>query len=80
MSEINQDLNNQYKRVLLDGCAIDYRNRLSLCIINDYYRGRAKKITYQVHCDDSRCVFSKFYTDVDEAILQFLELKGKLKR
>ncbi len=70
----------QYRRVVLDGCGIDYRNRLSVCKITDYKEGVRKRPTYQVHCEDSRFLFSHLYYNINEAMLKFFEIKKKINR
>ena len=35
---------------------------------------------YQVHSDNHKYKFSKFYYDIDRAISKFLEIKYKLKK
>ena len=70
---------NYYRRVLLDGCSIEYK-KLSICDLRDYYNfyRRRKNPIYQVHCDDSKNRFSKIYKDINDAVNIFNEIKKKL--
>lgn len=65
-----------YNEVLLDGCAIEYKD-ISLCKINDYYDRAIKKELYQVHSDNRKFKFSMLYKDPSIAVEKFLEIKGK---
>ena len=80
MNKVTHPSTQEYKQVLLDGCSIDYRNKLTVCKISDYYRGKVKRLVYQVHCSDSRLGFSKFYRTLNEALEKFFELRSNLKR
>ena len=80
MNKVTHPSTQEYKQVLLDGCSIDYRNKLTGCEISDYYRGKVKRLVYQVHCSDSILGFSKFYRTLDEALEKFFELRSNLKR
>ena len=65
-----------YNEVLLDGCAIEYKD-ISLCKINDYYDRAIKKELYQVHSDNRKFKFSMLCQDPSIAVEKFLEIKGK---
>ena len=67
-----------YNKVLLDGCAIEYKD-ISLCKINDYYDRVIRKELYQVHSDNRKAKFSMMYKNSQEAVDKFLEIKGKVK-
>jgi hypothetical protein len=67
-----------YNKVLLDGCAIEYKD-ISLCKINDYYDRIIRKELYQVHSDNRKAKFSMMYKNPHEAVDKFLEIKGKVK-
>lgn len=73
------NVNNYYKSVLLDGCAIEYK-KLSVCDLRDYYNFYRKRRDplYQVHCDDSKHRFSKTYKNINDAVNSFVEIQKKL--
>ena len=78
MHEEKRSVDQQYyKKILLDGCSIEYK-RLSLCLINDHYHRIPKKLLYQVHSDNHKLLMSTLYGDVDVAVSKFLEVKEKL--
>ena len=70
-----------YKQVLLNGCSLE-ANRVSLCLIDDYYpyRPMVKNNQYQVHSDNGREVYSNLFSNIDEAVSEFVRLKKKFKR
>jgi len=80
MSKVQNSLFREYKQILLDGCSVDYRGKLCVCFLSDYYQGRVRRVVYQVHCSDSRYLFSQCYRTINEAMDKFFELKGKLKK
>jgi hypothetical protein len=54
-------------------------NSLSICCLNDFCTTRGG-IKYQVHCEDSRYRFSRLYSNYNDAISKFLNIKHKLLR
>ena len=63
-----------YKACLENNVDLQYK-RLTLCIPP---KRLLNKHEYQVHCEDSRAKFSKLYSDPEEAVDKFIELKTKL--
>ncbi len=70
-------MNRYYKQVLLDGCAIEYK-QASLCLINDYSHRIPTQQLYQVHSDNRKALVSEFFKDPDRAVDKFLQIKGKI--
>jgi hypothetical protein len=66
-----------YREVLLDGCAIEYKD-ISICKINNYHSRIVKKDLYQVHSDNRKAKFSMMYKSPIDAIDKFLEIKGRV--
>jgi len=66
-------------RGILNSGMYEECNSLSICCINDFYDLRSG-IKYQVHCEDSRYKFSRFYANCNDAISKFLDIKHKLSR
>ena len=64
-------------REKLSSGAYEEWNSLSICCINDFYDLRSG-IKYQVHCEDSRYRFSRLYTNCNDAISKFLDIKHRL--
>lgn len=65
-----------YKKVLLDGCNIEYK-QLSVCDLRNCTGTYSKG--YQVYCDSYKVKHDAIYKNVDEAVKEFLELKRRLK-
>ena len=68
------------------GCDVNY-GRLSLCLLNRYYKTHNKTPIYQVWVDHDNIrskhtkgepYFSQNYTSLDEAVKKFIELKNKI--
>mgnify|MGYP001158077664 FL=1 len=71
------DITSDYKSVLFEGCAIEYKD-ISLCNLGSYVPSRlGMSRTYQVH--SKRHKFSKLYKNIDDAVAMFLELKRRDK-
>ena len=70
----------KYLSILLDGNSIDFRNKVSICLINDYYERKVGGRYYQVHCDDSRFQCSQLYKRPRRALEKFLEIRNKLRK
>ena len=74
MNELRQ--HQMYVQVLLEGCSIEF-GPLSVCdlsrCIGTYTKG------YQIYCDTHRVKQDLIYSDVDEAVKEFLQLKKRLK-
>ena len=63
----------------LENGAYEEWNTLSICCLNDFYPVRSG-IKYQVHCEDNRYKFSKLYSNSNDAISKFLNIKHRLLR
>tara|TARA_R100000008_G_C3587289_1_gene173514 strand:- start:708 stop:935 length:228 start_codon:yes stop_codon:yes gene_type:complete len=65
-----------YKSVIFSGCAIEAKG-VSICNLEDVLNTKIgiPRAKYQVWSDRHR--FHKLYFNIDEAIEQFIELKGK---
>ncbi len=60
------------KNVIKSGCSVDHKD-LSICDLRNYcYWMKNRERVYQVHNNK----FSEIYSDINEAIDKFLELKG----
>jgi hypothetical protein len=59
-------------QIILRGGCLEF-GHLSICPLDRYYR-YGKVGQYQVHCDDSRYVFSGIFTDLDKAVHQFVKI------
>lgn len=64
-----------FKQALLKGVSLE-AGRVSVCFIKDYYEHH-KKYQWQVHCDAGPNTSSELYTDIDEAVNEFIKLKKK---
>ncbi len=51
---------------------------LSICLINRFVKMDFRGIKYQVH-SDGRIKFSQLYSDVEEAISKYFEIRRKLR-
>jgi hypothetical protein len=62
---------------LINGRYESYKG-LSICLINRFIKMDFRGIKYQVH-SDGRIKFSELYSDIEEAISKYFEIRRKLR-
>lgn len=68
------------KNLIDEGCSITYKNKLTICNLDahDYSQVKFKR-GYQVHSDVGKIKHSEVYTNVEDAIKDFVKLKRQIK-
>ena len=76
-NKTNQSYRQRIKDRIENGRYEEHKG-LSICKINDFYPLMNGKIKYQVH-SDGRIKFSELYSDIEEAISKYFEIRRKLR-
>lgn len=69
-----------YAHAILQGCSVEF-GKLSLCDLTNFRHSQVKTDRkYQVHCDDTKHLFSGIYEELMPAVNQFMYIKQRVGR